>query len=103
MDQFIRLSYEAIERWYREHQKKATKIIQSSYLIEKPPQGRIIEKVDMTRGQMKDDIDYSMILLSRVMGLLEAGHLSAFMVNFFETIKTTKIPLEWATTLSKNL
>lgn len=48
VDQFIRLSYESTERWYREHTKQATYIIQSSYLIEKLPQGRIIGKVDMT-------------------------------------------------------
>ena len=36
-NQFIRLSYEVVERWYREHQKEVTNIIQSSYRIEKPP------------------------------------------------------------------
>ena len=65
--------------------------------------GRVIGKVDMTRGYMKEDIGYSIILLSRVMGLPVAGHLSTFMVNFIETIRTTKIPLDWATTLSENL
>ena len=52
---------------------------------------------------MKDDIGYSIILLSRVMGLLAAGQLAPFMVNFIETIRHAKIPLDWATTLSENL
>ena len=52
---------------------------------------------------MKDDIRYSIILLSRVMGLLAGGHLSTFMVNFIETIRAVKIPLDWATILSENL
>ena len=47
-DRFIKLSYETVERWYREHQQEVIDIIQSSYLIEKPPQGRIIGKVDIT-------------------------------------------------------
>ena len=57
----------------------------------------------MTRGYMKDDIGYSIILLSRVMGLAIAGHLSTFMVNFIEKIKIKNMPLDWATTLSENL
>ena len=52
---------------------------------------------------MKDDISYSITLLRKVMGLPIVGHLSTFMVNFIETIRTVKIPLDWATTLSKNL
>ena len=52
---------------------------------------------------MKEDIGYSIILLSRVMGLPVAGHLAPFMVNFIETIRHAKIPLDWATTLSENL
>ena len=52
---------------------------------------------------MKDYIRYSISLLSRVMGLSAAGHLSTFMVNFIETIRQEKIPLDWATTLIKNL
>ena len=94
MDQFIRLSYEAKERWYREHPKEASKIIQSLYLIEKNPLGRVIGKVDMTRGYMKEDISYSIILFRRVMDLPIAGHLSSFIVNFIEIIRTTKIPLD---------
>ena len=52
---------------------------------------------------MKDDIGYSIILLSRVMGFPIVGHLAPFMVNFVETIRHAKIPLDWATTLSENL
>lgn len=52
---------------------------------------------------MKEDIGYSIILLSRVMGLSVAGHLSTFMIKFIETIKMTRMPLDWATTLSENL
>ena len=60
-------------------------------------------KVDMTQRYMKEDIGYSIILLSRVMGLSVVGHLSTFMVNFIETIKQAKLPLDWATTLSEKL
>ena len=52
---------------------------------------------------MKEDIGYSIILLSRVMGLPIARHLSTFMVNLIKTIRAAKIPLDWATTLSENL
>ena len=52
---------------------------------------------------MKDDIGYSIILLNRIMGLPTAGHLAPFMVDFIETIRHAKIPLDWATTLSENL
>ena len=52
---------------------------------------------------MKDDIGYSIILLSRVMCLPTVGHLAPFMVNFIETIRHAKIPMDWATTLSENL
>ena len=50
--------------------------------------------MDMTRGYMKEDIGYNIILLSRVMGLLVARHLNSFTVNFIETIKTTRMPLD---------
>ena len=52
---------------------------------------------------MKDDIGYSIILLSRVMGFPTVGHLAPFMVNFIENIRHVKIPMDWATTLSENL
>ena len=52
---------------------------------------------------MKEDIGYSIILLKKVTGLPAVGHLNTFMVNFIETIKQEKIPLDWATTLSENL
>ena len=71
--------------------------------MEKTPLGKKIGKVDMTRGYMKEDIEYSIILLSRVMGLLVAGHLNIFMVHFIDTIKMEKMPLDWASTLSENL
>ena len=51
---------------------------------------------------MKDDIRYSIIILSRVMGLPTVGHLAPFMVNFIETIRHAKILMDWATTLSEN-
>lgn len=69
VDQYIRLTYHQAERWYKEHGGKASKIIKSSYLIEKTPLGCKEGKVDMKRGYMKDDIRYYIILLSRVMGL----------------------------------
>lgn len=103
VDQFIRLSYEAVERWHKDHYQEAIDIIYSLYFIKKPPQGKKINKVDMTQGYMRDDIRYSIILLSRVIGFPIIGHLAPFMVNFIETIKHAKIPLDWATTLSKKL
>ena len=36
-DQFLRLSYEIAERWYKDHHQEAIDIISSSYFIEKPP------------------------------------------------------------------
>ena len=55
-DQFIRISYETTERWYKDHQQEAIDIIYSSYFIEKPPRGKTFCKVDLARGYMKDDI-----------------------------------------------
>lgn len=86
-NQFIKLTYEHTKRWYQEHIDEASEIIQSSYLIEENPLGKKTGKVDMTRGYMKEDIGYSIILLSRVMGLPAIGHLNIFMVHFIETIK----------------
>ena len=57
----------------------------------------------MTQGYMKEDIGYSIILLSKVMGLPAVGHLGTFMINFIKTIRHAKMPLDWATTLSANL
>lgn len=57
----------------------------------------------MTWGYMNEDIGYSIIFLSKFMGLSAVEHLIPFMANFIETIKTVKIPLDWATTLSENL
>ena len=86
-----------------EHQQEAIDIIHSLYSIEKPPWGKTIRKLHMTQGYIKNDIRYSIILLSRVMGLPATGHLVPFMVNFIETIRHAKIPLDWATTLRENL
>lgn len=83
-----------MERWYKEHVEEASEIIQSSYLIEKTPLGHKAGKVDMTRGYMKEDIRYSIILFSRVMGLPASGYLNIWMVHFIETIKTTKMPID---------
>ena len=52
---------------------------------------------------MKDDIRYLVILLRKVMGLPVASHFAPFMVNFIQTIRHAKIPLDWATMLSENL
>jgi hypothetical protein len=57
----------------------------------------------MIRGYMKEDIAYSIILLSTVMGFIVAGHLNIFMVHFIETIKKVEVPLDLASTLSENL
>ena len=50
-------------------------------------------KVEMKKVYIKEDIGYSIILLSRVMGFLAFGHLNIFMVHFIETIKKAKMPL----------
>ena len=52
---------------------------------------------------MKDDIGYSIVLLSRIMGLLVLGNLNIWMVHFLKTIRTMKMPIDWATILSENL
>ena len=36
-DQFIQISYEVAERWYKDHHQEAIVIIPSLYSIEKPP------------------------------------------------------------------
>ena len=57
----------------------------------------------MKRGYMKEDIGYSIILLSRVMGFLASGNLNIWMVHFIETIKTMKMPIDWACILGENV
>ena len=52
---------------------------------------------------MKEYIRYSIILLSRVMGLPTSGHLNIWMVHFIEMIKTTEMPIDWNSILSENL
>ena len=64
---------------------------------------RRARKVDMTQGYMKDDIGYTIVLFSRVMGLLVAGHLNIWMVYFIATIRMTKLSIDWGTILSDNL
>ena len=72
-------------------------------LIEKSPPGCKLGKVDMMRGYMKEDIGYSTILLSRVMGFPASRHLNIWRVHFIKTIKITKMPIDWASILSKKL
>ena len=57
----------------------------------------------MTRGYMKGDIGYSIILLSRFIGFPTLGQLNIWMVHFIETIKTTKMTIDWASILSEKL
>lgn len=57
----------------------------------------------MTRGYMKDEIGYAIVLLRKSMGLPVVGHLQTEMLHFIETIRTTKMPIDWATILSDNL
>lgn len=102
-DQYIRLTYHQAERWYREHGEEASEIIQLSYLIEKNPLECKARKVDMIMSYMKDDIEYSIVLLGRVMWLLILGYFNKWMVHFIETIKTTKISIDWASILNENL
>jgi hypothetical protein len=57
----------------------------------------------MTRGYMKEDIGYSIILLSRVMGFPALGHLNIWMMHFIETIKIVNMLIDWTSILSENL
>lgn len=52
---------------------------------------------------MKEDTRYAIILLSKVIGLPASRHLNIWMVHFIETIRTKKIPIDWASILSENL
>ena len=52
---------------------------------------------------MKEDIEYSFMLLIRVMGLLASRNLNVWMVHFIEIIKMMKMPIDWASILSENL
>ena len=65
--------------------------------------GHRVGKFDMTRGYMKDDIVYAIVLLRKVMGLPIVGHLQTWMVHFIETIIMTNMPINWVTILSDNL
>ena len=71
----MKITYDRAERWYWENEKEAREIIQSSFLIDKTLVGHRVKKVDMTRGYMKDDIGYAIVLLRKFMGLPIAGHL----------------------------
>ena len=102
-DQYLRITYDRGEWWYKDNLKEAEEIVQSSFLIDKIPMGCWVGKVDMTRGYMKDDIEYAIMFLSRAMGLPAAGHLQTWMVHFIETIQTAKMPTDWTTILSDNL
>ena len=48
-DQYVKITYHQVERWYRESEKKVIEIIQSSFFIDRTPMGSRVEKVDMTR------------------------------------------------------
>ena len=52
---------------------------------------------------MIDDIGYSIVLLSRVIGLPATGQLETQKVNFIETIRKRKIPIDWDTILHDNM
>ena len=52
---------------------------------------------------MKDEIGYSIVLLSRIMDLPVVGHLNIWMVHFLETIRMTKMPIDQAKILNENL
>lgn len=56
--------------------------------------GRKVGKVDMTRGYIKDDIKYSIVLLSKIMGLPIVRNLNIWMVHFLETIRMAKMPID---------
>lgn len=102
-NKYVKITYDQVERSYRDNGKKAKKTIQSSFFIDRTLVGHRVGKVDMTRGYKKDDIRYLIILLRIIMGLLVVGHLHIWMVHFIETIRTTKMPIDWATMLSENL
>ena len=74
-DQYVKKTYHQVEIWYRENDKKATNIIQSSFFIDRMLMRRRARKVDMTRGYIKDDNGYSIVLLRKIMHLLVPRHL----------------------------
>ena len=96
IDQYQNITYDMIEKWYREHEWEENDLVQEKYLIVRPSPNKREKKVDMVRGYMVNDISYYIILLSRVMGLLVDIHLENKMVHFIETIKkrNTKINLD---------
>ena len=69
----------------------------------RPLANRRPRKVDMTQGYMIDDIGYSIVLLTKVMGVLTIIHLETWMVHFIETIKTRNLLIDWPTIISNNL
>lgn len=93
-DQYVKITYHQEEIWCRDNDKKAKKIIQSSFLIDRTSVGHRARKVDMTRGYMKDDVRYSIVFLRKIMGLPVARHLHIWMVHFMETIKKIKMPID---------
>lgn len=102
-DQYVKITYEQAKRWYRDNEKPTLEMIQSSFFIDWTPVRRRAGKVDMTRGYMKDDFKYTIVLLSWVMAILENRHLNIWMVHFIDIIKIAKMPIDWATILSDNL
>lgn len=81
-DQYLQISYEGVNRWYMENEKEVKELVESTFLIDMTPLACRVGKVDKTWGYMKVDIMYSIVLLSRTMGLLIVGHLETWMVHF---------------------
>ncbi len=102
-NQYLYISYEGADKFYRENEVEAKELVQSKYLIDRTSLGQREGKVDLTHEYMIDDIRYSIVLLNRAMGLLATSHLGTWSVHFIENIRTTKMPIDWATILSDNL
>ncbi len=93
-DQNPQITYEGANRWYRENEIEVKELVQSKYLIYRTSLGRRARKVDMTQGYMIHEIGYSIVLLSRSMGLLATRYLEIWMIYFIETIRTCKTPID---------
>lgn len=54
VDQYLQISYEGVDRLYRENEIEAKELVQSKYLIARTPLGQREEKVDMTHTHTHD-------------------------------------------------
>ena len=86
-----------------ENELETKELVQEKSLMERSPLDRRSGKFDMTQGYMIANFGYSIVLLSRSIGILIDDHLEKWMTYFIETIRMGKMPIDWDTTLNENL